>query len=605
MKKISQAALLLIFTFLISFWADDLYAQHILHHHSPASHPELIAIEEAVQSGTLTQDEAILQKMYVVFAPERLDERFHHDDEAFIKCPFPIQMEFEQLMHDLNPSVIAEIDELLQTNMQHSESTSEFLSSSGNFIFYYETDGTHAVPLDDLNGSGVPDYVERAAFAADSSYRYQVEQAGFMDFLQDEPYEINFRNTGFYGTTTRSGSTTRITVHNNFNGFPENTHPEGNQTGALYATIAHEIKHAIQHAVNRWSGDAGSFDWIEMDATLMEEVVFNDVNDYYNYIMSFNPSTNKWNQNSPHNSSIFGRPEMSTPGAYWHVTWMIYYYEKYGIEFWVDVWDRIRQGYLNGDQGLFLNYMNEVLTPKGLSIAGEHVLNHVWHMASGPGLSPADRGFDDRDNYPNSNFIENLYLPPDTPAEISGRTLFSFAANYINLQPANVTLGQPSFTIDSDINGVGIGVIGYFRDGSTDVQIALDPNSNRQTLQTTWSWSELVDMNVAVVNTNRQENAQYNLEVSSVIPDEDTISQNYPNPFNPTTRIEFSLNETKDVRIEVYDRIGRRVSILVDGRLNQGFHSVIFDGSGLASGVYFYRIVTDQQAITKKMVLVK
>jgi len=605
MKKISPALFFLIISSLFCFLAEDLFARQTLHHHDLSGHPSLIAIEEAVQSGVLTLDEAILQKMYVAFAPERLDERFRHDDEAFIKCPFPIQMEFEQLRPELQPSVVAEIDELLHAGLQHSETTSEHLSPSGNFIFYYETEGTHAVPLDDLNGSGIPDHVEHAAFAADSSYRYQVEQAGFKDFLQDEPYEITFRNIGFYGTTTPSGSTTRITVHSTFNNFPENTHPEGNKIGALYATIAHEIKHAIQYTTNRWQGDAGSFDWMEMDATLMEEVVFNDVNDYYNYIMSFNPSTNKWNQNSPHNSSIFGRPELSTPGAYWHVTWMIYYYEKYGIEFWVDVWDRIRQDYVIDNQGLFLDYIDQVLTPTGLSVAQEHILNHVWHMASGPSNSPGDRGFSDRMNYPNSNFVQNLYLPPDSPAEISGRTLFSFAANYINLEPANVTLGQPAFTVEADVDGVGIGVIGYFRDGSTDVQIAVNPNSNRQTLQTTWSWANLVDMNVAVVNTNRQENAEYRLEVSSVIPDEDTISQNYPNPFNPVTNIEFSLNSSKDVKIEVYDRIGRKVSTLVDERLNQGFHSVTFDGSGLASGVYFYRIVTDQRAVTKKMVLVK
>jgi hypothetical protein len=83
------------------------------------------------------------------------------------------------------------------------------------------------------------------------------------------------------------------------------------------------------------------------------------------------------------------------------------------------------------------------------------------------------------------------------------------------------------------------------------------------------------------------------------------LEQNYPNPFNPSTNIKFALTERKDVRVEVYDRIGRKISTLIDDELSRGFHTVQFDGSGFASGVYFYRIVTDQAAITRKMVLVK
>ena len=105
--------------------------------------------------------------------------------------------------------------------------------------------------------AGIPDYIYRAAFAADSSYRYQVDQLGFSDFSKTTPYDIRFDNFGFYGTTTSSGSTSYIKVHNTFIGFPENSHPEGNQVGALYVTIAHEIKHAIQYEANRWRGECG------------------------------------------------------------------------------------------------------------------------------------------------------------------------------------------------------------------------------------------------------------------------------------------------------------------------------------------------------------
>jgi hypothetical protein len=595
-----------LFIFLSAFFA-ELAAQDRLHHHAPQN-PVFLAIDEAVQSGELSSEDAILQKMYAGYKPERMDSRFRPNDEILIKCMVPVLAEFESIKNELNPAVIAEVETLLDAGFQQTTATSEYLSPSGNFIFFYDTEGNHAVPLDDQNGSGIPDYVEHAAFAADSSYRHQVERLGFVDFLQDEPYEITFRNLGFYGTTTQSGSTTRITVHRNFNNFPENTHPEGNRIGALYATIAHEIKHAIQYTSNRWRGDAGSFDWIEMDATLMEEVVFPNVNDYYNYIMRYDSQANDWNRNNPHDRSIFGNSESPTPGAYWHVTWMIYFQQVHGMDFWVDVWDVIKESYANGDsnnQISFLNAVQTVLTERNLTLEQEHIMNHMWHLVSGPSNSRPGFGFEDRMSYPNATIRNTVILPPDVPATVSEPHIFSFGAHYYDLMPSNVALGQPSFSLQSEVDGIGVGVLGYFRDGSTDVQLAINPNSNRQFLQTTWSWSDLVDLKLVVVNTNRNESSGYELQVSSSIPEEDAISQNYPNPFNPATKIEFSLNDTKDVKIEVFDRIGRKVSTLVNDRLNAGFHSVTFDGTGLASGVYFYRIVTDQQAITKKMVLVK
>ncbi len=68
------------------------------------------------------------------------------------------------------------------------------------------------------------------------------------------------------------------------------------------------------------------------------------------------------------------------------------------------------------------------------------------------------------------------------------------------------------------------------------------------------------------------------------------LAQNYPNPFNPSTTIRFELPVSSDVRLGVYDVLGREVSALVNERRDAGVHEVKFDGSGLSSGVYFYRL---------------
>jgi len=297
-----------------------------------SEHPVFQQIDAAAERGQIDRETALLQKFRFAFNPEATDSQYLVNESAPVKCMVPVKSEYLNLKDQLSMSAVMEIESY--SEMPHMSQTESYLSDSGNFIFYYETAGSNAVPLQDSNNSGIPDYVEHAAFAADSSYRYQVEQAGFVDFRKSDPYEIFFQNFNFYGTTNTSGSTTFIRIHNNFEGFPPNTHPEGDVTGALYATIAHEVKHAIQYETNRWQGDAGSFDWIEMDATMMEEVVFPDVNDYYNYIKTGLES------DSPDMRSIFGSPASATPGAYWHITWMLYFYEEYGIEFWVDVWEQ-------------------------------------------------------------------------------------------------------------------------------------------------------------------------------------------------------------------------------------------------------------------------
>lgn len=83
------------------------------------------------------------------------------------------------------------------------------------------------------------------------------------------------------------------------------------------------------------------------------------------------------------------------------------------------------------------------------------------------------------------------------------------------------------------------------------------------------------------------------------------LAQNYPNPFNPSTTIQYSLPKNLQVKIKVYDVIGREMATLVNELQKPGVYSVKFDGSRLASGVYFYRIVAGDFVETKRMVLVK
>ncbi|MCK4462596.1 MAG: PD40 domain-containing protein [candidate division Zixibacteria bacterium] len=89
------------------------------------------------------------------------------------------------------------------------------------------------------------------------------------------------------------------------------------------------------------------------------------------------------------------------------------------------------------------------------------------------------------------------------------------------------------------------------------------------------------------------------------LPTEFSLSQNYPNPFNPVTTISFSLPVVSHVTLEVYNVMGQRVTTVADGFYEAGVHACEWDGSSVASGVYFYRIETDAYTETKKMMLLK
>ena len=107
-------------------------------------------------------------------------------------------------------------------------------------------------------------------------------------------------------------------------------------------------------------------------------------------------------------------------------------------------------------------------------------------------------------------------------------------------------------------------------------------------------------------------------------PDEFALQQNYPNPFNPNTKIKYSIpggrnshwsmvegggsmvkGENLNVKLVVYDLLGREVATLVNKKQHPGNYEVEFDASGFSSGVYFYKLQAGDNVQTRKMILLK
>jgi photosystem II stability/assembly factor-like uncharacterized protein len=93
---------------------------------------------------------------------------------------------------------------------------------------------------------------------------------------------------------------------------------------------------------------------------------------------------------------------------------------------------------------------------------------------------------------------------------------------------------------------------------------------------------------------------------AAIDPLEFRLEQNYPNPFNPVTTINFQLALAGNVQIAVYNLLGQKVKTLISGKLSAGAHQITFNASEYSSGVYFYKLTTDNGYVqTRKMVLLK
>ena len=92
---------------------------------------------------------------------------------------------------------------------------------------------------------------------------------------------------------------------------------------------------------------------------------------------------------------------------------------------------------------------------------------------------------------------------------------------------------------------------------------------------------------------------------TTLIPGDYSLSQNYPNPFNPVTQIKYDLPKQGFVTLKVFDILGREVSKLVNETKSPGTYLVDFDGTNLASGVYFYKLEVNGYSDIKRMMLIK
>jgi hypothetical protein len=122
---------------------------------------------------------------------------------------------------------------------------------------------------------------------------------------------------------------------------------------------------------------------------------------------------------------------------------------------------------------------------------------------------------------------------------------------------------------------------------------------NNRKFVTTASQSTVQDM------VRRWADIPVSVSDQRLLPIQYQLQQNYPNPFNPATLIRYTLPNDEQVRLEVFDAMGRQVAVLVNGKKSAGVHETVLQATNLAGGVYFYRLIAGEFVAKRKMLLIR
>jgi hypothetical protein len=220
------------------------------------------------------------------------------------------------------------------------------------------------------------------------------------------------------------------------------------------------------------------------------------------------------------------------------------------------------------------------------------IVNQPWLSTSG--TSPFDTS--------NHNFI--LSSNTQNPVSAVGTAgMYDFA---FSVQP--LANGRNEITYQIQKQDKTYNFAGIIRDNISHLKLTqfngIHFATNNPTTTAIKLTNVLVDLGAPITISNSYSLTSVNSN-GSEIPANYELSQNYPNPFNPTTNIQFSLPKNSNVKLVVYDILGRVVSQLVDKDLTAGNYKINFNASNLASGTYFYSLHAGDFVSVKKLMLVK
>ena len=490
---------------------------------------------------------------------------------------------------------------------------------NGKFRFHYTTTGSNAVSTADTNSNSVPDYIDQ--MSAELNYVVAVELtfnsfteppsddfysanndnggsgaydvyvrnagAGVYGYVQPELYaNNNGNNEHSSGVNEVNAMTSYMVLRHNYSGFG-NTELEN-----IQVTAAHEYFHAVQFGYDGWEES-----WVmEATAVQMEEIVYDDINDCYQYMSSwFN------NPQQPLNLDNSSR---------WYGSFIFFEYVNSHLsdeairEFWEQ---SITHDSYYGEYSI--QTLDEAFDDLGSSFTemlnGMSVANRI--MSSSQDAAPFD--YEEADTYSaNLSTYNTVSYSAGTDETVTSTNLQENAAQYIRLtsdDPVLATLTND----DGPDSYLELHAIMTYGDSAWTVWSGSPINVDPTDPSTVYF--------VVVSQNDAGSSFGYTLTFSDgamstdlEIPDKFSISHAYPNPFNPQTNIQIDLQNPQRVQVYIYDIKGQMVKTLVNRQLVAGQYVFTWNGRNyqglpVSTGTYFVRIIGKSQERWRKVTLLK
>ena len=209
-----------------------------------------------------------------------------HEYKGDIKCATRYESQLRNLYHQSNKRYENNLFKLITLA---PPSRAESLRTE-HFTLHWDETGNHAVPLQDLSANGIPDYIDTAAVVVEHVWDVEINQLNYTAPPQNngQPtsnYHVYFSDLPYYGITTGSGIDIPSLPGTNWTSYLEldNDYQEFYTKGldGLRVTAAHEFHHAVQFGYNVRVQD---FFFYEMTSTWLEDVLYDNINDYYDYL---------------------------------------------------------------------------------------------------------------------------------------------------------------------------------------------------------------------------------------------------------------------------------------------------------------------------------
>lgn len=557
---------------------------------APTAEPEFRALMRRMQQdGEVSFDDAMLIRFERVFAPDRLPEALRTDGAWPAKSATSLVQEYATLRAQLAPAVVDAIDGMLAPDRQSAATW-----STEHLRFTYRTDGPDAVPADDLDLNGVPDFVERAGAWGEAAWDAYAGAGFDAPNTRDGLVDVSFREMSAYGYTRLVDGVPAIMLHRSFEGFPANRDPEGSAHGAAKVTVAHELKHASQHAASGWSEPGG---WLEADATWAEDFVFDAVDDYLRYL--------------PYDSPV-SSPDRWMPASYEDCLWQQCLEQAYGTRVLVDFFARRAAAPAES----VLRSFDHALRAHGADLPHALTTLGIWSYFSGANAPGRPAGFADAELFPTPPLRSHLAGAGDV---LTDRV--SAMGTHLVLALRDGRVGRPvvsfvgesagSFALTAIVTdtagGRGLWRVPMASPSSAAAELLID-------------WEDVATIIVLATNLSDASSAGYSLTLNdegAVGVDEGLgaavlqLEPARPNPFRTRTTIAFSLPARSSVHLSIYDVGGRLVRQLHSGTdLAAGPHRIDWDGRDhagrpAAPGMYYYRLSTGPESATKRVLLLR